>query len=594
MITLGRPRPDGVRVAVIGASGNFGSKIVRHLQSMPDVNLVWQGGSDSRWWEIEGVDWVICSTPHEFHFEQAKHFLKLGVNVFLEKPGTLSSEALERLFELADKNRSHLYIDDVYRFKKPERFSKVEYCYRSDNRQSNIIDLIVYHHLYLIYYQDPPGDAVEIDIDSFSALRAEFSITFDNGAKYEFSYNLDSPSKHDSLNYGAKEDALAVMLEAVLFANVDFDQNHRSALFATMISEKLKLAFFGKVLVVGGGVYGCTAAVALAKAGFSVELHERNSDLISAASWVNQYRVHLGFHYPRSEETRLECIAAAEQFSRQFGRAMVHTTKHHYAVAASDSYVSADEYLAAMDASNLDYRILSELPNTSLTLLTFEKQFNPRRLRKALEERMFGAGVQVQLGQEYRPSAPETDTKYRFRVFATYARLNDFRDPKKTLKFQLVEKIVVQLPENMKDFSLVVMDGPFFSIDPLPGTSFHVVGAVLAANHMAQEAQSPPVCPAELLVDSGQLVCAPTQTRRDDIIGLVRHFLGDVQIEYQGSFFVTKAIKSDVLTTDERKHEIEVDTANRSIYVLGGKVSASTIAAQRITEIARTEFLRPI
>ena len=55
-------------------------------------------------------------------------------------------------------------------------------------------------------------------------------------------------------------------------------------------------------LVVGGGFYGCGIAAALRQRhGLArVLVVERETDLLARASYVNQARVHNGYHYPRS------------------------------------------------------------------------------------------------------------------------------------------------------------------------------------------------------------------------------------------------------------------------------------------------------
>ena len=46
-----------------------------------------------------------------------------------------------------------------------------------------------------------------------------------------------------------------------------------------------------KIAVIGGGIFGVTTALILS-ANHSVELFEKNSDILKAASGSNQYRVH--------------------------------------------------------------------------------------------------------------------------------------------------------------------------------------------------------------------------------------------------------------------------------------------------------------
>jgi len=47
-----------------------------------------------------------------------------------------------------------------------------------------------------------------------------------------------------------------------------------------------------KIAVVGAGIYGCWIAYILSKKGYKIEIFEKNSEIISESSKLNQYRVH--------------------------------------------------------------------------------------------------------------------------------------------------------------------------------------------------------------------------------------------------------------------------------------------------------------
>jgi glycine/D-amino acid oxidase-like deaminating enzyme len=54
-------------------------------------------------------------------------------------------------------------------------------------------------------------------------------------------------------------------------------------------------------IVIGGGFYGCEIALELVRLGFEkVVLVEREPGLLRRASFVNQARIHNGYHYPRA------------------------------------------------------------------------------------------------------------------------------------------------------------------------------------------------------------------------------------------------------------------------------------------------------
>ena len=78
----------------------------------------------------------------------------------------------------------------------------------------------------------------------------------------------------------------------------------------------------------GGGWYGCHIADILQTRGFKVLLLEKAGHLFAGASGKNQFRLHAGFHYPRSSITRSQirgqlygdCFDIACSWFRRLGR----------------------------------------------------------------------------------------------------------------------------------------------------------------------------------------------------------------------------------------------------------------------------------
>ena len=59
-------------------------------------------------------------------------------------------------------------------------------------------------------------------------------------------------------------------------------------------------------LIIGAGLYGLYAALYCAKSGQSVTVLEIDKEPFSRATYINQARVHMGYHYPRSLATAMK------------------------------------------------------------------------------------------------------------------------------------------------------------------------------------------------------------------------------------------------------------------------------------------------
>ena len=112
-----------------------------------------------------------------------------------------------------------------------------------------------------------------------------------------------------------------------------------------------------KVAIAGAGIYGATAAIRLAERGHRVELFDPLG-ILRAASAINQYRVHSGYHYPRSPETIQETLTARSEFISAFAPAIVRNSRHYYAIPRENSRTSPENYEHIMREHGLALRTL--------------------------------------------------------------------------------------------------------------------------------------------------------------------------------------------------------------------------------------------
>ena len=235
------------KVGQIG-KGSFGKKILSKLEKMPDVSVEWVYGSEDKWWESDvDLDWVIIASPNEFHYEQAEHYLGEGVNVFCEKPGTLSSESLAELIELSKINDVCFYIDDVLIYEDILPIS--DFVYKKwGGSFANIIDRMAYHHFYLTYdmFEDfVDGIPTNINVITNDIRHKIFEVEFDDlKFRYEYDFGWYKEKVH-TITSRFSGDALETMLTKVLHKDADFELNHRRSLFATRLSELVKSSLYG-------------------------------------------------------------------------------------------------------------------------------------------------------------------------------------------------------------------------------------------------------------------------------------------------------------------------------------------------------------
>ena len=577
-----------IKIGQIG-KGSFGNKILSKLKSLDSITIEWVCGSQDKWWNQLEVDWVIVASPNEFHYEQSKHFLEKGINVFCEKPGTLCSNSLKELIKLSQEKNTLFYIDDVliYEDIKPTN----QFIYKKwGGSSSNIIDRMAYHHFYLLY-ENNSGLLKEIEIVKNDLNHKIFKVIFldthYNGygqLRKEFTFEYDFnwyKEKIHTIEPQFKGDALQHMLGLVFKEEVNFNLNLKRSLFATKISEEIKSKLYGKCAVVGAGIYGITTAIKLKTKGFDVDLFEAEDDILKAASGINQYRIHRGYHYPRSLDTIKSCKNNEQSFIKHYNQSILdRDSKHYYSIATEDSLTTANQYLTVLDKAGLEWKIADTLPNCDLTIETKETFYNPIILKNICHNRIKGNGINLKTNTYIKESL----AGYKYNVHATYSRLNSLTDKKQDYQFELCEKPLFKLPSRYKNKSLVIMDGPFMCFDPYADTDYHLGGNVVHAIHVRNIGQKPEIPPPYKRYINKGIIKKPKYTNVDRFIESAKKFFPEIEkAKHLGSMYTIRTVLPYKDDTDERPTIVKKQDNNFILF--SGKIGNCVEAANRIEEM---------
>jgi L-2-hydroxyglutarate oxidase LhgO len=107
-----------------------------------------------------------------------------------------------------------------------------------------------------------------------------------------------------------------------------------------------------KIAIVGAGWFGCHLALTLKE--HSITVFEKD-EIFCGASGHNQNRLHLGFHYPRSYETRICAREGYQEFVEIYGDLCEDIDTNLYAVADKVSLIDYQTYLHIMEATGLSF-----------------------------------------------------------------------------------------------------------------------------------------------------------------------------------------------------------------------------------------------
>jgi glycine/D-amino acid oxidase-like deaminating enzyme len=256
-------------------------------------------------------------------------------------------------------------------------------------------------------------------------------------------------------------------------------------------------------LVVGGGFYGCHIALALRELGFRrVRMIEREAGIMRRASYVNQARVHNGYHYPRSFATAISSRRNYRRFVEDYAYAVVPAVQMIYGIARN-SRVTAAQFARfceeIMAPCREDARGLVELFDKdaieacfSVTEIAFDApaiaQDLATRLTRANVDCRFGVSGKIVGWNEHKVEVESSDSfiEAQYVFNCTYAYLDDLgvRIRNKAKK-ELAEIALIEPPRAMSGRAVTVIDGPFFSSMPFPALSCYSLTHVRYTPHMA-------------------------------------------------------------------------------------------------------------
>ena len=98
-------------------------------------------------------------------------------------------------------------------------------------------------------------------------------------------------------------------------------------------------------LVIGAGLAGSVAARELAeRGGKRVLVLERDPAPFMRATYINQARVHMGYHYPRSYSTAIKSAHYFQRFCRDYDFCLHTSFDQIYATSAHFSWTNAAEF----------------------------------------------------------------------------------------------------------------------------------------------------------------------------------------------------------------------------------------------------------
>ena len=356
-------------------------------------------------------------------------------------------------------------------------------------------------------------------------------------------------------------------------------------------------------IIIGAGIYGLYGALLCAKKKERVLVLEKEPECFTRATYVNQARVHLGYHYPRSLSTATATARYFDRFVSEYPECINGAFDQVYATSAHFSWTNAEQFEKFANAAGIPAKKVAVekyfregvCDGAFLTTeVTFDAKILKERMLKDLAdypdvtlrtnapvtaiERKDDAYVVTAGGETYETS---------FVLNTTYAGVNEMTElvgaePFK-IKYELCEVILCEVSEELKQTGITVMDGPFFSIMPFGKTGLHTLTSVTFTPHetcyekLAEfdcQKNSQGTCQKGALGNCNTCPAKP-ESAWPYMEKLARKYLDDpYQFSYVGSLYSMKPILLASDVDDSRPTAVKVHSEEPTfISVLSGKIT---------------------
>lgn len=258
-------------------------------------------------------------------------------------------------------------------------------------------------------------------------------------------------------------------------------------------------------IIIGAGIYGLYSALFCSGLGQKVLIIEYDSEPFKRATYINQARVHMGYHYPRSFSTAIKSAHYFERFNKDYSYCIHSKFDQVYATSTNFSWTNAKQFQKFCRDSNIR---CDEVPSNQFfkndmcdgAFLTEEYTYDAQILKAYLWEQvlqnnnitlMLNARIEEIKKDEtfYYVAMKDSEEVYetKFVLNATYASVNQILKSLNyetfKIKYELCEIILCDVNVMLKNTGITVMDGPFFSIMPFGKTEFHSLTSVTFTPH---------------------------------------------------------------------------------------------------------------
>ena len=358
-------------------------------------------------------------------------------------------------------------------------------------------------------------------------------------------------------------------------------------------------------IIIGAGLYGLYSALFCCKQGQHILVLECDDAPFKRATYINQARVHQGYHYPRSISTAMKSAGYFERFNRDYAFCVNKEFDQIYATSSQYSWSDGKQFKEFCKAANIPCEELhagNYFKNGMCdgVFRTREYTYDAMILKEYLLEELkkFSTLVTIKYGAKIVAIEKNIDSYVikeesgeehcsSFVLNSTYAGTNQILEmagfEKFGIKYELCEIILCNVNEKLKNVGFTVMDGPFFSIMPFGKTGYHSLTSVTFTPHTTSYDEVPTFvcqkeseghCSTKRLGNCNDCPAKPVSAFPYMANLARKYMLDDYEFEYSKSLYSMKPILMSSEIDDSRPTVIRAYSKNPTfVGVLSGKIN---------------------
>ncbi len=356
-------------------------------------------------------------------------------------------------------------------------------------------------------------------------------------------------------------------------------------------------------IIIGAGLYGLYAAYVCGKRGEKILVIEKDREAFMRATYINQARVHMGYHYPRSLTTALKSANYFERFCKDYSFCINGEFEQVYATSSKFSWTNAGQFAKFCSDAGILCREVSPSNYFSPGMcdgafITKEYTYDAKMLRDYFISEISKCPtatviynfeiVEMERTENsilvYGNNNDIYETDYLLN--ATYASTNQVSKmlglKPFPIKYELCEIILCNVNDTLKGLGLTVMDGPFFSIMPFGKTGYHSLTSVTFTPHATSYETLPrftcqednPYCTPDSLGNCNDCPGKP-KTAWTYMASMARKYMRkELSFSYDHSLFSMKPILKASEIDDSRPTVIRKSLSVPTfVSVLSGKIN---------------------